>query len=121
MAYFKCTQDPSRRGSEKKFGGHELHVAMPCEPELTMHGKCVERTLRSATQQGHKAHKGTKTINYIFLEGSTAEDRCINTRTSFGKCITMSRGIKDGKIADPTNMTSEVSKQAHNAVAGQLS
>lgn len=114
LAYFECTNDPSRKGTEKLSAGQESHAPIACEKELNVHGKCVERYLKSATAQS----KATKTMSYPFLS-HTGEDRCLPYRTSFEQCLTMSKEIASGKRQDPTKGVASVTTRTRSAIAMQ--
>merc|ERR1711976_752050 len=65
--------------------GGETYAPVVCEPELTMHGQCVQNVLRALVKKSDSA---------AFL---TPEDKCAHTLGSFSRCIVTDREIKAGR------------------------
>jgi len=67
--------------------------------ELSMHGKCIERFLRSAL---------ASSTDYVFLTHKGA-NKCVGTRDAFDKCAKHAKQIAAGAM-DPTTAPPHVSK-----------
>merc|ERR1712113_132857 len=100
-AYVECCHDPQRK---KAFAELPQKGSAPplCEMELAMHGKCVERYLRTSMAKGD---------DYFFLSHK-GQDKCASTRATFTQCLKGNLDIQSGKTMDPTNYTSPISRKS---------
>mmetsp|Transcript_19377 Transcript_19377/g.45450 ORF Transcript_19377/g.45450 Transcript_19377/m.45450 type:complete len:161 (-) Transcript_19377:93-575(-) len=89
-AYVECTQDPKRKLNALSVAQPSGAGPVPCEMELNMHGKCIERFLRSALANA---------TDYVFLT-HTGVNKCLPTRDAFDKCLKGTKDLKEGKAKD---------------------
>mmetsp|Transcript_116746 Transcript_116746/g.310628 ORF Transcript_116746/g.310628 Transcript_116746/m.310628 type:complete len:160 (-) Transcript_116746:124-603(-) len=100
-AYVECTQDPIRKANALSVAQQSGTGPPPCEMELSIHSKCIERFLRTAL---------ATSTDYVFLTHK-GTNKCISTRDAFDKCMKQAKQIAAGAM-DPTSVPQHVSKHS---------